>query len=164
MCLDQSFINHLFFLRLQFKNFESFFNSEVSKTPRPKYCFPLYSFQMTLALFQGRVNLPWWHTQGEIVLHWVTKVVFVRHVNVLFMNYFIFLGGVNVEFIPMTRSLIFSHVWNDIPSASSNRSILRSGAPPTNRRWLLLAFNGTSHLWMHVRLITSVRVALFLER
>ncbi len=36
---------------------------------------------------------------------------------------------------------------NDLPAASSGRAIRRSGVPPIERWWFLLAFNGRSHLW-----------------
>ncbi len=86
-----------------------------------------------------------------------TKISFVRQVIDLFMKYNILLAllaaaktlaeGMNAEFTVMPRSLICSHFCSDLPAASSDRAIRRSGVPPIDRWWLLLAFNGRSHPW-----------------
>ncbi len=65
---------------------------------------------------------------------------FVRHVSDRFKKYNIPLGllvavrtlaeGVNAEFTVMPRSLISAHFCNNLPSASSDRTIRRSGVPP----------------------------------
>ncbi len=57
-----------------------------------------------------------------------------------------FAEGVNAEFTVMPRSLICSHFCNNLTLASSDRAIRRPGVPPLDRWWLLLAFNGRSHL------------------
>ncbi len=79
-----------------------------------------------------------------------TKISFVRQVNDLFMKYNIPLAllaaartwaeGVNDAFTVMPRSLICSHFCSDLPAVSSDRAIRRSGVPPFDRWWLLLAF------------------------
>ncbi len=84
-----------------------------------------------------------------------TKISFVRQVNDLFMKYNIPLPllvtvrtldeGVTAKFTLMPRSLIWSHFCYDLPSASSDKVIRRSGVPPIDRWWPLLAYNGRSH-------------------
>ncbi len=90
------------------------------------------------------------------VLYRGVKILFVRHVNGLMVEYNIPLAllaavrilaeGVNAEFAVMPRSLICSHFCNDLSPASSHKAIQRSREPPIDRWWLLLAFNGRFHL------------------
>ncbi len=69
-------------------------------------------------------------------LYWGTKISYIRHLIDLFMKYSIPLA----LFTDIPRSLIFSHF------AFLERTRRWSGWPPIDRWWLLLAFNGRSHL------------------
>ncbi len=85
-----------------------------------------------------------------------TPIAFVWHVNDLFMKYSIpqyllaavrtFAKGVNAELTVMPRSLICSHFCIKLPFTPLDRTRRWSGGPPIDRWWLLLAFNGRSHL------------------
>ncbi len=72
-----------------------------------------------------------------------------KHVKDLFMKYNIPLAllaaartlaeRVNAAFTVMPRSFISSHFCSNLPAASSGRAIRRSGVPPIERCWLVLA-------------------------
>ncbi len=73
----------------------------------------------------------------------LTKISFVRHENDVFIKYSIpiavlvavriFAEEVNTEFTVMPSSLICSAFCIDLPTASSSRTIRRSGGPHVDR-------------------------------
>ncbi len=85
-------------------------------------------------------NLLGWHIRDEVA---PKHCIEVRQVNELFMKYknplAVLLAaktlaeGVNAAFTILPKSLICSHFCNDLPAASSDRAIRRSGVSPIDR-------------------------------